>query len=97
MVTEMCKTSRFHYTRLHIHLHTPANTVGECDSRRHCGASEAAQQSAQQRAEILKSLGETSSLSDGLRNFMRPAPDKHLSIDLNKILAESVRHTPAGW
>jgi hypothetical protein len=47
-----------------------ANTVCEYGPWRHCGASEAAQQSGQQRVEILKSLEETSSLSDGLRNFM---------------------------
>src|SRR5262249_17411207 len=75
--TELCKTSRFYRTRLSTHRHRPANTVCECGTRRHCGASEAAQQPAQQRAEILKSLGETSSLSDGLRNFMGPAPDTH--------------------
>src|SRR5262245_12376654 len=56
---ELCKTSRFHHPRLHTQLRTPANTVGECDTRRHCGASEAAQHAAQRRAEILKSLGET--------------------------------------
>src|SRR5262249_32671051 len=32
--TELCKTSRFYRTRFHTHLHTPANTVCECGTRR---------------------------------------------------------------
>ncbi len=64
------ETSSFHHTWRHTHYTLRANTVCECGPGRHCGVSEAAQQPAQQRVEILKSLEETSSLSDGLRNFM---------------------------